>query len=178
MSSIFPARSPYDIFRPQRRRVFISYHHANDQWHYEEFSRFFHDGYDAVFDNSIERKIDSENVDYVIQRIRDNFISSTSCTLVLLGAETPRRKYVDWEIKATLDKQHGLLGIVLPNCQLAANGGPICPTRFVEDYMSGHARMGYWKDLNVNALKHLVESAVAAPVASINNSHPMMQRNG
>jgi len=178
MFNNFPAGRPDDIFHPQRRRVFVSYHHANDQWYYDEFSRFFHGGYDTVFDNSIERKIDSENVDYVMQRIRDNFISTTSCTIVLLGADTPPRKYVDWEIKATLDKQHGLLGLVLPNCQLAANGSPICPTRFVQDYISGHARVGYWKDLNVNTLKQLVEFAVAAPIASINNSHPMMQRNG
>lgn len=178
MPGILSSSSPYDIFRPQRRRVFMSYHHGRDQRFYDEFSRFFHDGYEAVFDNSLERQIDSDNVNYVIQRIRDCFISSTSCTIVLLGAETPQRKYVDWEMKATLDKEHGLLGIVLENCQLAPNGGPICPTRFVQDYSSGHARMGYWKGLTVDTLKQLVESAIAAPVSLINNSHPMMQRNG
>jgi hypothetical protein len=161
-----------------RRRVFLSYHHANDQPYYDEFARFFHDGYEALYDNSLERQIDSDNVNYVIQRIRDAYITSTSCTIVLLGAETPQRKYVDWEIKATLDKEHGLLGIVLPTCRLTANGSPICPTRFVQDYARGHAKVGYWKTLTVEALRQLVEAAVSAPASLIDNSHPMMQRNG
>lgn len=33
--------------------------------------------------------------------------------MVLCGAEAPQRKFVDWEIKATLDKEHGLIGINL-----------------------------------------------------------------
>lgn len=81
-------------------------------------------------------------------------------------------------MKATLDKQHGLVGIALPTCQVARNGNLICPTRFVQDYLSGHARMGYWKGLTVDALKQLVEAAILAPVSSINNTHPVMQRNG
>ena len=180
MAGLLSLGSPYDVFRqqPTRRRVFVSYHHGNDQAYYDEWTRFFHDGYEAVFDNSLERQIDSDDVRYVIQRIRDAFIASTSCTIVLLGAQTPQRKYVDWEIKATLDKEHGLVGIVLPTCQLTSSGGPICPTRFVQDYASGHARLGYWKSLTIDALKHLIESAVAAPTSTINNSHPMMQRNG
>jgi hypothetical protein len=46
-----------------------------------------------------------------MQRIRDKHITGTSCTIVLCGSLTPWRKYVDWEIKATLDKEHGLIGI-------------------------------------------------------------------
>ena len=131
-----------------------------------------------MFDNSIDREIDSVNVNYVIQRIRENFISSTSCTIVLLGAETPQRKYVDWEIKATLEKQHGLLGLILPNCRRAANGNAIVPSRFHLDYTSGHARLANFVGLTVADLKLLVESAVAAEVALIDNSHPMKQKNG
>jgi hypothetical protein len=36
----------------------------------------------------------------------DNAPTGTSCTIVLCGAETPKRKFVDWEIKAILDKGH------------------------------------------------------------------------
>jgi len=46
--------------------------------------------------------------------IRENFITGTSCTIVLCGAQTHLRKYVHWEIKATLDKEHGLIGVNLP----------------------------------------------------------------
>ena len=92
-----------------RRKVFVSYHHGRDQAYYDEFSRFFHDQFETVFDNSLERRIDSDGVRYVIQRIRDKHITGTSCTVLLIGAESYQRKYVDWEIKATLDKGHGCL---------------------------------------------------------------------
>ena len=100
--------------QPVRHRVFVSYQHSRDQEYYDEFCRIFHDTHEAVFDNSLERRIDSDNVDYVIRRIRENCITGTSCTVVLVGAETWGRKYVDWEIQATLEKGHGLIGAYLP----------------------------------------------------------------
>ena len=74
----------------------------------------FADDYEVIQDNSVEREIDSNDAEYVTRRIREDFITGSSCTVVLCGAETPQRKFVDWEIKATLDKEHGLIGINLP----------------------------------------------------------------
>ena len=48
-----------------RRKIFVSYHHGGDQQFYDDFSSFFHDGLEAITDNSLERKIDSADVDYV-----------------------------------------------------------------------------------------------------------------
>jgi hypothetical protein len=63
------------------------------------FSEAFHDTYDVIYDNSLERQIDSDNVDYVIRRIRENYIAGSSCTIDTCG-----RKYVDWEILQGLHK--------------------------------------------------------------------------
>ena len=90
---------------PVKRKIFVSYHHDNDQAYYNEFSRFFSDQYDAIQDSSLDRLIDSDDTEYVMRRIRENYITGTSCTVVLCGPQTRWRKYVDWEIKATLDKQ-------------------------------------------------------------------------
>ena len=98
-----------------KRRIFVSYHHGNDRAYYDEFSRFFSSAYDVIQDNSVDRNIDSTNTDYVIRNIRENYITGTSCAIVLCGAQTPWRKFVDWESKATLDKNHGLIGINLPS---------------------------------------------------------------
>src|SRR5689334_16431755 len=103
------------LHTPVRPRIFVSYHHGSDQWFYNEFSRLFHDNYETVYDNSLERSVNSENVDYTRWRIRDDYIRGTSCTVVMCGAETWKRKYVDWEIKATLDMRHALIGINLPS---------------------------------------------------------------
>ncbi len=59
----------------------------------------------------MDRAVDSMDTDYVIRRIRENNIKGSSCKIVLCGAQTPWKEFVDWEIKATLDKRHGLIGV-------------------------------------------------------------------
>ncbi len=166
------------LAKPTRRKVFVSYHHGGDQAYYNEFSKFFHDQFEAVFDNSLERQIDSDNVDYVMQRIRDNHVTGTSCTIVLIGAQTHLRKYVDWEIKATLAKQHGLLGIVLPTHVFNPSGQIVVPDRFLDNSTSGYAIWTRWHGLTVQGFTQLLETAIAKPKLLIDNSRAMRQRNG
>ena len=99
---------------PVKHRVFVSYHHGGDQAYYNKFSQAFHDTYDVIYDTSLDRRLDGDNVDYVMRGIRENYITGSSCTIVLVGAKTWGRKYVDREIKATLDAGHGLIGVHLP----------------------------------------------------------------
>jgi hypothetical protein len=47
--------------QPSKREVFLSYHHGGDQLYYDAFSKTFCDDYDVVTDNSLERRIDSED---------------------------------------------------------------------------------------------------------------------
>lgn len=166
------------LYKPIRRKVFISYHHGSDQDYYNEFSRFFHDQFETVYDNSLERQIDSDNVDYVMQRIRDNHLTGTSCTIVLIGRQTYLRKYVDWEIKATLAKQHGLLGIVLPTHIQNQTGQIIVPDRFNDNTNSGYAVWTHWNGLTVQGFTQLLETAIAKPKTLIDNNRAMRQRNG
>lgn len=163
-----------------RRRIFISYHHHHDQPYYDSLSKTLHDQMDLVFDNSVDREIDSENTNYVIQRIRDNFITNTSCTIVLCGPETRQRKYVDWEIKATLDKQHGLIGIGLPTAVLDAQGHIIVPDRYLSNYQSGYAIYRNWNDLATNpaGMTSWIEEAVAKDKSKIINPSAIKARNG
>jgi hypothetical protein len=166
------------LYGSPRRKIFVSYHHGGDQWYYNEFSRLFHDEWEAVFDNSLERQIDSDDTAYVMQRIRDNHITGTSCTVVLIGALTHQRKYVDWEIKATLDKQHGLVGIVLPSAQRTIEGKVIVPDRFFQNLNTGFASMMNWTDLNAQSLPIAVNYAVSKQKNLISNSMTMKARNG
>ncbi len=165
---------------PVRRRIFISYHHDNDQSYYNELSRVLHDKMDLVFDNSLDRLIDSDNTDYVIQRIRDKFIAGTSCTIVLCGPETHQRKYVDWEIKATLEKGHGLIGIALPTISRNLQGQSIVPDRLASNYHSGYAVWKSWDDLAANPalMATWIEDAVARDQSKIVNPQAIKARNG
>lgn len=160
-----------------KRKIFVSYHHGNDQWYYNEFSRFFSDTYDVIQDSSLGRAVDSDDPEYVIRRIRENNITGTSCTIILCGAQTPQRKYVDWEIKATLDKGHGLIGINLPS-SISNSNGVVVPDRFNDNYHSGYAVWIQWQGLAPQAITQAIELANSMPSNLINNSRQMRRRNG
>src|SRR5262249_16683870 len=122
MSGLFDFGSQSDgglfALAQTKRRVFISYHHGNDRVYYDLLSRTFCDQYEVFHDTSLERAIDSDNVDYVRWRLAEKCITGSSSTIVLVGRDTWGRKFVDWEIDATLEKQHGLIGVMLPAISL------------------------------------------------------------
>ena len=165
---------------PTKRKIFISYHHNSDQWYYNEFSRYFADGYEAVQDNSVDRLINSDNTDYVIRRIREEYITGTSCTIVLCGPQTRWRKYVDWEIKASLDKQHGLIGIKLPNNNPDSAGGVHKPDRLQDNINTGYAIWTTWENLNQGPdyLQKCIEHANSKSASLIDNTRDLRKRNG
>ena len=158
--------------------MFVSYHHGGDQFYYNAFSKFFSDICDVFEDQSLDRAYQSDNTDYVRWQIRQNDISGSSCTIVLCGAETHQRKYVDWEIKATLDKQHGLIGIWLPTLPLAANCGTAKPDRLQDNLDSGYAKWLQWEALTVEVLRDAIEASIASSGRLIRNQRPLRVRNG
>jgi hypothetical protein len=159
--------------------VFVSYHHGGDQGYYNRFARVFADTYRIIRDNSLRKEISSDDAEYIMRRIREFDLTGTSCTIVLCGRETPLRKFVDWEIKATLDKQHGLLGINIPT-----NSNKVVPYRFFDNYKSRYAVWLTWEQLfpnqrpNVAALRAAIEDANAKSKELIDNTRLLMCRNG
>jgi hypothetical protein len=166
--------------RPFRPKVFLSYHHKGDQSFYEQFSKTFHDVYETVFDNSLERKIDSDNSEYIMRRIREEFITGTSCTIVLVGPETWGRKYVDWEIEATLEKKHGLIGVQLPTATPNPITGLVSvPDRFLDNLNSKFALWVSWADITASAarLNQCIADATGRSKALIANDRERRLRN-
>ena len=82
-----------------RHRVFVSYHHANDQG-YKESLVTWGVAHNIFVDMSVDTGDISDDLsDEVIrERIRDDYLRDSSITVVLVGTETKRRKHVDWEI--------------------------------------------------------------------------------
>lgn len=110
------------------RNVFLSFHQEDEIeaniW-CRRFSAYFNDfrtlGLDEFGDDFAEH-INSNDSDYVMRQIREKAIAGTSCTIVLVGKCTWARRYVDWEIAATLrnfeDSARGaLIGVQLPSAQ-------------------------------------------------------------
>lgn len=172
------------LLRGVRRQVFVSYHHHGDQAYYDAFSNMYcNQGYDVIRDNSLRNARDSDDPDYVMQSIRDNNITGTSCTIVLCGQFTYGRKYVDWEIKGTLDREHGLIGVRLPNAPAnAITGAIIVPARLHDNVQSAYASWITWQQLVSGPanLRMYIEDALNTerrPKRLIANGREMMGRN-
>ena len=105
---------------PQRHKVFVSYHHANDQGYKDELIRFGNATHDFISKSVDDGDIDPSNKTETIRRtIRDNHLRDSTVTIVLVGTETRNRKHVDWEIYSSMhdgqkSKKNGIVAITLP----------------------------------------------------------------
>lgn len=102
-------------------KIFISYHHANDQWAKNQMQQWA-DQYGLFIDVSVDTNDvnDSLPTESIRQIIRDDYLRDSSVTIVLVGTETKGRKHVDWEIYSsmydgTVNKQSGILVVQLPS---------------------------------------------------------------
>lgn len=126
-----------------RRRVFIS-HYRGDRIEVDEFIDHFANNL-GIFTpyvlgaNDNDDFIDSTNTDYVMSQIRQRYLRDSTVTIVLIGSCTHSRRYVDWEIKASLRQgetvtPNGLIGILLPS--QGRNG--LLPPRLQENWTENH----------------------------------------
>jgi hypothetical protein len=162
-----------------KRKVFVSYHHRGDRNWYDAFTKFFCDTYDVIQDNSVEREIDSDNAEYVIRKIREEYITGTSCTIVLCGKDTPGRKFVDWEIKATLDKKHGLIGVRLPTAPLQPGNKINVPDRLWDNINTSFASWVTWEALTSSpqGCSRMIDDAAKKETRYIANDRALRTRN-
>lgn len=103
-----------------RHNVFISYYHDQDQRQKDQFLC-------MMGTNIVDKSVNFGDIignnlanETVLQQIREEHIAQVSVTVVLIGPCTWQRRYVDWEIGASLrdtptNPRCGLLGILLPN---------------------------------------------------------------
>lgn len=162
-----------------RRRVFISYHHGRDQRYYDTFSGWFGETLQVFSDRSLDRARDSDNPDYIMRYIRENHLTGASTAIVLCGLETPRRKFVDWEIEAGLRQGMTLIGVKLPEVTVV-NDSCEKPARLQDNINSKYAIWTAWENLtqSVGNLITLIDEASARPKSRIDNSRQRRARNG
>ncbi len=103
-----------------KRKVFISYYHADDQKYKESLCKWNEQA--KIF---IDKSVDSGNIDEnlpdqtIREIIRDQYLRDSSVTILLAGPNTAGRKHVDWELYSSMyngkiNKQSGILVINLP----------------------------------------------------------------
>lgn len=135
------------------RRIFLPFHH-HDEYEVSVFCRRYEQFFDEIRTLGISEegeefaeRINSGDSDYVMQKIREDYIAGTSCTVVLIGKCTWARRYIDWEIAATLrnnkdDPRGGLIAVQLPSA--AENGWASLPPRLERNVKRENAEdIGY-----------------------------------
>jgi MTH538 TIR-like domain (DUF1863) len=97
------------------RKVFFSFHYQRDLWRVNVVRNSgvidgvaaagFHDA--SLWEETKRRGDDA------VKRLIDSGLEGTSVTVVLIGAETAKRRYVSYEIAKSISRGNGLLGIFI-----------------------------------------------------------------
>ena len=182
-----------DLFiRPPKRRCFISYHHA-DEAEVRNFITTFSTVGEIFTSRALGMEmepdiIDSWDTDYVLRQIRERYLANTSVTIVMIGRCTWARRYVDWEIAASLRSMpsgpaNGLLGIKLPS--YIVGGG--YPDRLNANLLPPPVQAEqecYARAINYPTSAKVLEDAIEAAYQRrqqlghlINNAAPRFQNN-
>ena len=130
----------------RRHRVFVSYHHANDQNYKNIFELRFGNRFGVVVPGSVDTgDIDPGlQVDTIRQKIRDDYLRDTTVTVVLVGTETWQRKHVDWEIASSI--RDGLLLPSHPNYRRDTYSPYIIPPRLYKNIECEYAKLYHWSN--------------------------------
>jgi hypothetical protein len=92
--------------------------------------------------------------DAAVQRLIDSALVGTTVTAVLIGTETSKRRWVNYEIRESVARGNGLLGIYIHNIpgfdgKTASRGANPLPSRYrTYDWMDddGYNNLGKWVD--------------------------------
>ena len=180
----------------QKHKVFISYHHKNDEYYKEQFIQ----NFTNLFDGFLSKAVEEGDInpllptDTIRQQIRDNFIRDATVTIVLIGKETWKRKHIDWEISSSIrqtqyNSRTGLIGILLPtysceyswNNKSCENGGQYnpftIPPRLYDNIKCGFAKIYSW-DTNPYSVQNWIHKAFSRRNIDIpDNSYPSFAKN-
>ncbi len=169
-----------------RHKCFVSYHVA-DLDEVKAFVESFGEEFIPVTVGVTDEDtiINSTDEDYIKAKIREDYLSDSTVTIVLLGENTWGRKYVDWEISATLrndpvNKRSGLLVIPLPSMQNSANLPARARDNWIQDDEDNSYTLYKSYPLYNFTLRSYIEDAYKARTSKshlVDNSRPLRQRN-
>lgn len=167
MSSLYVS-NPF--LQQPRHQVFVSYHHSvYDQPYRNNFENLFANIHDIMVSKSVQIGEIASNIETetIRQKIRDEYLRDSTVTVVLIGAETWKRKHVDWEIGSSIrqtqnNQRSGLLGIILPtyprNDQSKYNQYTI-PPRLYDNIQCGFAKIYNWSNNNPASVQKWIHEA-------------------
>lgn len=172
-----------------RHKVFISYHHANDQYYKDRFETLFSEKADILVNKSVQDGDIDVNLatETIRQKIRDEYLSDSTVTVVLIGKDTWKRKHVDWEIAASLrdtkyNPRSGVIGIILPdnpyynklNNSISTN---TLPPRLADNLDNGFIKLYYWSENPSEVSQWIDEAFKRRNIINPDNTSVMFKQN-
>lgn len=92
------------------RRCFFSFHYQPDNWRASTIRSIGAiEGNQPALDNDWEKV--TKGGDAQIQKWIESQMEGRTCAIVLIGSNTAKRKWIDYEIKKAWDNKMGVLGI-------------------------------------------------------------------
>lgn len=100
------------------RSVFFSFHYQRDIWRVNVVRNHFltRSGYNSAgyWDHSLWEEVKRDG-ELALKRLIKKGLEGTTVTVVLIGAETSQRRWVNYEIEKSLERGNGMLGIDIHN---------------------------------------------------------------
>lgn len=158
---------------PTRHKCFLSYH-VDDA---DEVATFV-DDFGEVFIAKVlgidpeDDFVDSDDTDYVMDQIREKYLTDSTVTIAMVGKCTWSRRFVDWEIYSSLrndksNKRSGLMAVTLPST--ADYADKKLPGRAADNVLGTNGDEGYarwWKyPSSTEGLRSCIEIAYQARTA-------------
>lgn len=87
-----------------------------------------------MIDHSLNEAINSDDEDYIMRKIREDYLSTSTVTIHLIGTKSnenlgwEEQKFIKRELQASLyhgvgNTQNGILGVILPSMYSSIDGG-------------------------------------------------------
>jgi MTH538 TIR-like domain (DUF1863) len=151
-----------------RHKCFVSYHVAD----IDEVTTFLDDYGTEFIPRSVgvteeDDFVGSTDDEYIKRRIREEYLTDSTVTIVLLGGCTWARKFVDWELSSSLrndaaNRRSGLLAIPLPS----RNNTATLPDRVHDNWVQGDEAESYASyrayPVSTTGLRNDIEDAFVA----------------
>jgi len=148
-----------------KRKVFYSFHYMPDAWRASQVRNIgVVEGNTPASDNDweeVKRKGDKS-----IQEWIDAQLKGRSCSIVLIGANTANRKWINYEIQKSRDENKGIFGIYIHNLKDSSG----------RKSQKGENPFNYVKDSRGTKLSELVK-VYESPYPSSNDTYDYISRN-
>jgi len=132
-------------------KVFVSYHHQNDQFYKEQLVEF-----GERYSIFIDRSVDTGDIpeqwddDRIRREIRDLYLRDSTVTIVLVGSEQEKKLYPDITSWTTVDQRAEY-----------ERRYPYMPSRIIDNFMKPGVRISVipWSRINTTSLTFLIDAA-------------------